>query len=155
MEQSSSPVPLGFLFFSWFFFLSRNHLERLISFYGVLSLAYRLSSSGHRKSAYFLISIRQVWKVVEFKSVIHGNRKPWIAHESTRNNQLFSLRSKRFQSSYPSFPSPSPVIHFFFLLLSQLSRPTSRGNACYAGYQLLFIFCLKIIRWASDRFGKI
>ena len=33
----------------------------------------------------------------------------------------------------PSFPSPSPVIHFF-LLLSQLSRRTSRGNACYAGY---------------------
>ena len=35
----------------------------------------------------------------------------------------------------PSFPSPSPVIHFF-LLLSQLSRRTSRGNACYAGYQM-------------------
>ena len=33
----------------------------------------------------------------------------------------------------PSFPSPSPVIHFF-LLLSQLSRRTWRGNACYAGY---------------------
>ena len=33
-----------------------------------------------------------------------------------------SLRSKRF-----------PVIHVF-LLLSQLSRRTSRGNACYAGY---------------------
>ena len=31
-------------------------------------------------------------------------------------------------------PSPSPVIHFFFfLLLPQLSRRTSRGNACYAG----------------------
>ena len=53
-----------------------------------------------------------------------------------------SLRSKRFQSSYCAkvraeakkrFPSPSPVIHFF-LLLSQLSRRTSRGNACYAGY---------------------
>ena len=29
-------------------------------------------------------------------------------------------------------PLPSPVIHFF-LLLSQLSRRTSRGNACYAG----------------------
>ena len=32
-----------------------------------------------------------------------------------------SLRSKR-------------LLIFFFLLLSQLSRGTSRGNACYAGY---------------------
>ena len=32
----------------------------------------------------------------------------------------------------PSFPFPSPVIHFF-LLLSQLSRRTSQGYACYAG----------------------
>ena len=31
------------------------------------------------------------------------------------------------------FPFPSPVINFF-LLLSQLSRRTSRGNAYYAGY---------------------
>ena len=30
-------------------------------------------------------------------------------------------------------PPPSPSL-IFFLLLSQLSRRTSRGNACYAGY---------------------
>ena len=30
---------------------------------------------------------------------------------------LASLRSKRFQSSYPS-PSPYPVIHFFFFALA-------------------------------------
>ena len=50
-----------------------------------------------------------------------------------------SLRSKRFQSrskkkkggrgrgrgeEVPSFPSPSPVLSFFFLLSSQLSRRT-------------------------------
>ena len=31
---------------------------------------------------------------------------------------------------------PLPHHSFFFLLLSQLSRRTSRGNACYAGYQM-------------------
>ena len=30
---------------------------------------------------------------------------------------------------------PVPRHPFFFLLLSQLSRRTSRGNACYAGYK--------------------
>ena len=39
---------------------------------------------------------------------------------------FFSLRSKRFQSSYCAKV-------FFFFLLSQLSSRTSRGNACYAG----------------------
>ena len=33
--------------------------------------------------------------------------------------------------------TPFPVIHFFFLLSSQFSRRTSRGNACYAGYASL------------------
>ena len=66
------------------------------------------------------------------------------------------LRSKRFQSSYCAKVraeakkksvsnrviarklerTPFPVIHFF-LLSSQFSRRTSRGNACYAGYALL------------------
>ena len=32
------------------------------------------------------------------------------------------------------FPLPLPRHSIFFLLLSQLSRRTSRGNACYAGY---------------------
>ena len=48
---------------------------------------------------------------------------------ATERNGNVSLRSKRFQSSYCA-----KVILFFFLLLSQLSRRTSRGNACYAGY---------------------
>ena len=37
------------------------------------------------------------------------------------------------------FPFPSPVINFF-LLLSQLSRRTSRGNACYAGYTCIVLY---------------
>ena len=45
--------------------------------------------------------------------------------------QNSSLRSKRFQSSYCANVRAS---FMFFLLLSQLSRRTSRGNACYAGY---------------------
>ena len=43
-------------------------------------------------------------------------------------HHINSLRSKRFQS-----------IHFFFApVLSQLSRRTSRGNACYVGYHINF-----------------
>ena len=78
------------------------------------------------------------------------DRYPYFTHSRGKQS---SLRSKRFQSSYCAKvgaeakkkvegggggekrkPSPSPVIHFF-LLLSQLSRRTSRGNACYAGYK--------------------
>ena len=49
------------------------------------------------------------------------------------------LRSKRFQSSYCAKvrADPLPGHSFFFLLSSQFSRRTSRGNACYAGYALL------------------
>ena len=48
-----------------------------------------------------------------------------------------SLRSKRFQSSYCAKvrAEAKKVIHFFFCSLFQLSRRTSRGNACYAGYE--------------------
>ena len=68
-----------------------------------------------------------------------------------------SLRSKRFQSSYcakvraeAKLCSPPPPPSFcYFLLLSQLSRRTSRGNACYAGYSwggsLLFLTFLCLI----------
>ena len=50
---------------------------------------------------------------------------------------LCSLRSKRFQSSYCAKVRAEAKKRFFvFLLLSQLSRRTSRGNACYAGYFL-------------------
>ena len=48
-------------------------------------------------------------------------------------------KKKRFQSSYCAKvrADPLPRHSFFFLLLSQFSRRTSRGNACYAGYALL------------------
>ena len=48
-------------------------------------------------------------------------------------------RSKRFQSSYCAKvrADPLPRHSFFFLLLSQFSTRTSRGNACYAGYASL------------------
>ena len=59
------------------------------------------------------------------------------------SDQITSLRSKRFQSSYcakvraeASLPLPRHSFFVFFLLLSQFSRRTSRGNACYAGYQI-------------------
>ena len=69
-----------------------------------------------------------------------------------------SLRSKRFQSSYCAkvsaeakkrflrSPPPPPSV-MFFLLLSQLSRRTSQGNACYAGYHDHY-------RWASRNHNK-
>ena len=46
---------------------------------------------------------------------------------------LCSLRSKRFQSSYCAKVRAEAKKK---MLLSQLSRRTSRGNACYAGYFL-------------------
>ena len=48
-------------------------------------------------------------------------------------------KKKRFQSSYCAKvrADPLPRHSFFFLLLSQFSRRTSRGNACYAGYASL------------------
>ena len=70
------------------------------------------------------------------------------------NLHITNLRSKRFQSSYcakvraeakkkswrgrgkEETPLPLPRHSFFFLFLSQLSRRTSRGNACYAGYHI-------------------
>ena len=57
-----------------------------------------------------------------------------------------SLRSQRFQSSYCAKVRAEAkkrlkgegerLLFFFFSLLSQLSRRTPRGNACYAGYSL-------------------
>ena len=84
-------------------------------------------------------------------------------HRRMKSYQAISLRSKRFQSSYCAkvraeakkslkgegrkgnlhSPPPPPSFIFFFLLLSQFSRWTSRGNACYASYQAmpLLVIC--------------
>ena len=58
-----------------------------------------------------------------------------VACVASVSNRVIARKLGRKQKLVvPSFPSPSPVIQFFFLLLSRLSRRTSRGNACYAGY---------------------
>ena len=85
------------------------------------------------------------------------------------------LRSKRFQSSYCAKVraeakkksvsnrviarklerTPFLVIHFF-LLSSQFSTRTSRGNACYAGYALLAqvgeLACRLSLPWGLHQF---
>ena len=65
--------------------------------------------------------------------MISNQHYPHRANQKLRSwaNAVFQNRGVCGQA-VPSFPSPSPVIHFF-LLLSQLSRRTSRGNAWYAG----------------------
>ena len=85
----------------------------------------------------------------ETRSVTHENKAylVWLMfrmlsnqhHPHCANQKLRSWVNAVFQNrgvcrqAVPSFPSPSPVIHFF-LLLFQLSRRTSWGNACYAGH---------------------
>ena len=84
----------------------------------------------------------------ESRSMTHENKAclVWLMfrmlsnqHYTHRANQkLHSWADAVFQNrgvcgqAVLSFPSPYPVIHFF-LLLSQLSRRTSRRNACCAG----------------------
>ena len=67
--------------------------------------------------------------------MISNQHYPHRANEKLRSwaNAVFQNRGVCGQA-VPSFPSPSSVIHFF-LLLSQFSRRTSPGNACYAGYK--------------------
>ena len=85
----------------------------------------------------------------ETRSVTHENKAylVWLIfrmlsnqhYPHHANQKLRSWANAVFQNhgvcrqAVPSFPSASPIINFF-LRLSQLSRRTSRGNACYAGY---------------------
>ena len=58
-----------------------------------------------------------------------------LAYSKRSDSGERSLRSKRFQSSYWAKVRAEAKKRFmFFLLLSQLSRRTLRGNACHAGY---------------------
>ena len=69
--------------------------------------------------------------------MLSNQHYPYRANQKQRSwaNAVFLNRGVCGQA-VPSFPSPSPIIPFFFFsLFSQLSRRTSRGNACYAGYQ--------------------
>ena len=98
--------------------------------------------------------------------MLSNQHYPHRANQKLRSwaNAVFQNRGVCGQA-VPSFPSPSPVIHFFFalvpaflrspppppsftffLLLSQLSRRTSRGNACYAGYLSIKYNCQRAIR---------
>ena len=69
---------------------------------------------------------KTMW-TMKAKSINAGGR-------SKRNRPWFfaSLRSKRFQSSYCA-KVRAEAKKRVFLLLSRLSRRTSRGDACYAG----------------------
>ena len=85
----------------------------------------------------------------ETRSVTHVNKAylVWLMfrvlsnqHYQHRTNQkLRSWANAVFENrgvcgqAFPSFPSPSPVIPFSFLLSSQLFSTKSRRNACYAG----------------------
>ena len=61
-------------------------------------------------------------------------------YQQGTNQKLLSWANAVFQNrgecaqAFPSFPSPSPVIPFFFVLVPTLST-NSRGSACYAGYK--------------------
>ena len=67
-------------------------------------------------------------------------------------------KKKRVQSSYCAKvrADPLPRHSFFFLLSSQFSRRTSRGNACYAGYALLAqvgeLACRLSLPWGLHQF---
>ena len=78
----------------------------------------------HENKAYL------VWLMFRMLSNQHY---PHHANQKLRSwaNAVFQNRAVCGQA-VPSFPSPPPSF-IFFLFLSQLSRQTSRGNACYAG----------------------
>ena len=83
-------------------------------------------SVTHENKAYL------VWLMFRMLSNQHY---PHCANQKLRSwaNAVFQNREV-CEQAVPSFPSPSPII-LFLLLLSQLSRRTSRGDACYAGYR--------------------
>ena len=58
-------------------------------------------------------------------------------------NTVFQNR-RVCRQAFPSFPSPSPVILFFFALVPTFST-NSQGNACYAGYTVFFSALLLLV----------
>ena len=92
-------------------------------------------------------------------TAIFENSSKLLACVASVSNRVFARMLERKQKKdwrgrgrgeeeeVPSFPSPSPVIHFFFLPLSQFSRRTSRGNACYA---LRLRSCALLSSWRHD-----
>ena len=63
----------------------------------------------------------------------HNKSALGIACVASVSNRVIAQKLERKQKKNSFFPLPLPR-HSFFFLLSQLSRRTSRGNACYAGY---------------------
>ena len=86
--------------------------------------------SDETRSVTYENKVYLVWLMFRMLSNQHY---PHRANQKLRlwANAVFQNRGVCGQA-VPSFLSRSPVIHFV-LLLSQLSRRTSRGNACYAG----------------------
>ena len=83
----------------------------------------------------------------ETRSVTHENKVHlvWLMFRMLSNQHYLHRANQKLRSWFKivgfagkrfllSPPLPSPVILFFFLPLSQLSRQTSPGNACSAGY---------------------
>ena len=75
----------------------------------------------------------------ETRSVTHVNKAylVWLMFR-VLSNQHYPHCTNQKQNrrvcgqAFPSFSSPSPVVHFFFALVATFST-NSRGNACYAG----------------------
>ena len=57
---------------------------------------------------------------------------------------LVSLRSKRFESSY------SAKVHSFFFAFVPIFLTNSRGNACYAGYDLVDFLALLLYPFSNS-----
>ena len=69
---------------------------------------------------------------LSFISLYKGS---FIACVASVSNRVIARKLERKQKNGCLRSPPPPTSFMFFLLLSQLSRRTSRGNACYAGYQ--------------------
>ena len=116
---------------SFWFSATSGTVMLVISF---LSLLY-FTLFSHLRS--FWLKVFTFYFYKRFDHVTSYDRPRYF---ETLNSFLFYLslrllRSKRFESSelLRAFPSPSPVIPFFFALVPATFSTNSRGNACYAG----------------------
>ena len=60
----------------------------------------------------------------------------YVACVASVSNRVIARKLEREQKKVRSPPPPPPPLFILFFALVQLSRRTSRGNACYAGYFL-------------------
>ena len=101
------------------------------------------NSEPRRKKSVFSFYGSSCVKTVSRKLALNRYRLTSLLFDYTKRQShlsdlQFSLRgvSSRViaRKLVPSFPSPSPVIPFFFFCLVPTFSMNSRGNACYAGY---------------------